>query len=89
MRPTQEKKKVGGRAGRRRDRPSEGGRSPDSFELLPSPRPLRTMRRREHKKIDLIIDTDMSIDVDDVGALCVAHALVSWAWRIPHQERNT
>lgn len=25
--------------------------------------------------VDLIIDTDMSIDVDDVGALCVAHAL--------------
>ena len=26
--------------------------------------------------VDLIFDTDMSIDVDDVGALCVAHALV-------------
>ena len=25
---------------------------------------------------DLIIDTDMSIDVDDVGMLCAAHALV-------------
>lgn len=25
--------------------------------------------------VDLIFDTDMSIDVDDVGALCVAHAL--------------
>ena len=25
--------------------------------------------------VPLIIDTDMSIDVDDVGALCVAHAL--------------
>lgn len=27
------------------------------------------------RPVDLIIDTDMSIDVDDVGALCVAHAL--------------
>ena len=26
-------------------------------------------------RIPIIIDTDMSIDVDDVGALCVAHAL--------------
>ena len=26
-------------------------------------------------RVDLIFDTDMSIDVDDVGALCVAHAL--------------
>ena len=25
---------------------------------------------------DLIIDTDMGIDVDDVGMLCAAHALV-------------
>ena len=25
--------------------------------------------------VDVIIDTDMSIDVDDVGALCLAHAL--------------
>lgn len=25
---------------------------------------------------DLIIDTDMSVDVDDVGMLCAAHALV-------------
>eukprot|EP00966_Prymnesium_polylepis_P187422 4345372-Prymnesium_polylepis.1 len=25
--------------------------------------------------VNLLIDTDMSIDVDDVGALCVAHAL--------------
>ena len=24
---------------------------------------------------NLLIDTDMSIDVDDVGALCIAHAL--------------
>lgn len=26
-------------------------------------------------RVDLIVDTDMSIDVDDVGALCLAHAL--------------
>ncbi|KAL3912084.1 MAG: hypothetical protein SGPRY_008460 [Prymnesium sp.] len=25
--------------------------------------------------VDLILDTDLSIDVDDVGAMCVAHAL--------------
>ena len=25
--------------------------------------------------VDLIIDTDLSIDVDDVGAVCLAHAL--------------
>ena len=25
--------------------------------------------------VPLILDTDMSIDVDDVGALCLAHAL--------------
>ena len=25
--------------------------------------------------VPLIIDTDMSIDVDDVGAMCIAHAL--------------
>ena len=25
--------------------------------------------------VPIIIDTDMSIDTDDVGALCVAHAL--------------
>lgn len=28
-----------------------------------------------HAAVDLIIDTDMSIDVDDVGMLCAAHAL--------------
>jgi inosine-uridine nucleoside N-ribohydrolase len=27
------------------------------------------------KPTPIILDTDMSIDVDDVGALCVAHAL--------------
>ena len=27
--------------------------------------------------VPLIIDTDMSIDADDVGALCIAHALSS------------
>ena len=26
--------------------------------------------------VDIIVDTDLSIDVDDVGAMCVAHALV-------------
>ena len=26
-------------------------------------------------RVNLLIDTDMSIDVDDVGALCLAHAL--------------
>ena len=26
--------------------------------------------------VPIIFDTDMSIDVDDVGALCVLHALV-------------
>ena len=35
----------------------------------PLPRP------RQAGRVPLIIDTDMSIDVDDVGALCVAHAL--------------
>ena len=29
-----------------------------------------------HGFADLIIDTDMSVDVDDVGMLCAAHALV-------------
>ena len=28
--------------------------------------------------LDLIIDTDMSIDVDDVGMLCAAHALADF-----------
>ena len=27
------------------------------------------------RPVPLIFDTDMSIDVDDVGALCVIHAL--------------
>lgn len=30
-----------------------------------------------HAAVDLIIDTDMSVDVDDVGALCTAHALAN------------
>eukprot|EP00966_Prymnesium_polylepis_P144165 3328259-Prymnesium_polylepis.1 len=33
----------------------------------------RAATRRE--PVSLIIDTDLSIDVDDVGALCAAHAL--------------
>jgi hypothetical protein len=28
-----------------------------------------------HKPVRIIIDTDMSTDCDDVGALCMAHAL--------------
>lgn len=31
---------------------------------------------RAQRAVKLIIDTDMSIDADDVGALCMAHALV-------------
>ena len=27
------------------------------------------------RPVALIVDTDMSIDVDDIGALCAAHAL--------------
>ena len=30
---------------------------------------------RRKKPLPIIIDTDMSIDVDDVGALCIAHVL--------------
>lgn len=26
-------------------------------------------------QVNLVIDTDMSLDVDDVGAVCAAHAL--------------
>jgi|TARA_B100000524_G_scaffold90847_1_gene42643 hypothetical protein len=29
----------------------------------------------DKKPVDFILDTDFSIDVDDVGALCIAHAL--------------
>ena len=36
---------------------------------MPPPEP------RRGPPVPLIFDTDMSIDVDDVGALCVAHAL--------------
>ncbi|EOD20735.1 hypothetical protein EMIHUDRAFT_229346 [Emiliania huxleyi CCMP1516] len=38
-------------------------------ELVEEPLLLPPMPER------IIIDTDMSIDVDDVGALCLAHAL--------------
>ena len=43
--------------------------TPDPLVSIHKPTPYCVMA------VDLIVDTDMSIDVDDVGALCVAHAL--------------
>jgi len=41
----------------------------------PVPRPL--LPSSSSAAVRLIIDTDMSTDCDDVGALCMAHALMS------------
>jgi len=49
--------------------PPPSAPSPPVFPAPPSSPPA-------HPFVDLIIDTDMSIDVDDVGMLCTAHALV-------------
>ena len=41
----------------------------------PPPPPAPVPLPPPHAKVNLVVDTDMSIDVDDVGALCIAHAL--------------
>ena len=33
------------------------------------------MQSTHQEPVDILLDTDMSVDVDDVGALCLAHAL--------------
>ena len=43
--------------------------------LLPPPLHPKLIADTAHAVVPLIIDTDMSIDVDDVGMLCAAHAL--------------
>ena len=53
--------------------PSTPPRSP----TVTTPRPSPPSTPPRAPKVPLIIDTDLAFDVDDVGALCVAHALAN------------
>ena len=59
----------------------------------PPPPPVPVPLPPPHATVDLVIDTDMSIDVDDVGALCIANALVdageAHLLAVTHDTANT